>query len=255
MRTLLALIAAAAIGVAAPATADEKAEVLTVNGRGTLFLNSSGAVVYQDYFRSACPLLLAAHESGGMINLFTGPDEKCETGAVDYRRYIPAALANCEGGWRYGECWIVAIGREVVWEGPIKFRKGRWTPKGKRQVSVTLSGEGPNATSGISNWYTVGLLNYSRDGKSAEMIFKSNADAGRCKGTLTVTAGAPSPYTVTCSKIGQITGALDFAPDGQSATGAGRGKNARHVDLHVLPRKDGVVNDQVARILRNGPQS
>lgn len=255
MRNLLALIAVAAFATAAPAGADEKAEVLTVNGRGTLLLNSSGAVVYQDYFRSACPMLLAAHESGGAINLLTGPEENCNTGAIDYRRFIPAILANCEGGWRYGECWIVAIGRDVVWEGPIKFRKGRWTPKGKRQLSVTLSGEKANATSGISTWYTVGLLTYSRDGKSADMTFKSNPAVGRCKGTLTVTAGAPSPYTVTCSKIGQITGQLDFAPDGQSGTGAGSAKNARHVDLHLLPRRDGVVNDQVAQNLRNGPQS
>lgn len=247
MRRLLTVIAFAALTAGTPAAADEQAEVLIVNGRGLLYLNSSAAVTFQDYFQRKCPLILTAHESGQWVNMLTGPEENCDADEIDYRRFIPTALANCEGGWRYGECWVVAIGRDIVWDGRIKARKGRWTPRSKRQLSVTLSGENANATSGISTWHTVGMLTYSRSGKRARMTFKSNPVAGRCKGELTVVRGKPSPYTVTCSKLGKITGVVDYDTDGVTGMGAGAAKGARHVELRLLPRMDRLHGEKVAR--------
>lgn len=252
---IIALAAFAALVAGAPATADEDAEVLIVNGRGTLHLNSSAAVTFQDYFQRKCPLILTAHESGRWVNMLTGPEENCASDSVDYRKYIPTALANCEGGWRYGECWVVAIGREIVWDGRIKAWKGRWTPKSKRQLSVTLSGENANTTSGISTWHTVGMLTYSRSGKSAEIAFKSDPVAGRCKGQLTVVPNKPSPYTVTCSKLGEITGSVDFDTNGVTGIGAGSAKGARHVELRLLPRMDALPKDKVAQNAPLRPRS
>jgi hypothetical protein len=235
IRKILPAILVAGFMAVAPAIADDDAEVLIVNGRGTLSLNSAATVSFQDYFHQKCPLVMAAHESGAWVTALRGPDENCATGAVDYRRFIPTVLASCEGGWRYGECWIVAIGHEVVWDGQIKMRKGKWTPRTPRQFSVVLSGEGPNTTSNYSIWKTIGLLNYSRYRKSANIVFKTDPQLGRCKGTLTVAADGPSPYTVTCSKMGEMKGMLQLNPDGETGTGPGSARDARHIDLTVLP--------------------
>jgi hypothetical protein len=255
IRTILATIFVAGLMAATPAMADEDAEVLIVNGRGTLSLNSAAAVSFQNYFHQKCPLIMAAHESGAWVEWISGPDENCATGAVDYRRFIPAVLANCEGGHRYGECWIVAIGEKVVWEGRIKARKGRWTPRSSRQFSVALAGEDAHATNGVSTWEAIGMLNYSRDRKRAEIVFKKHRTLGRCKGTLTVVAGAPSPYTVTCSKMGQMTGMLRFDPDGETGTGPGSAKDARHIDLTILPHLNLPSGKKVAQQDANQPRS
>ncbi len=255
IRKILLAVLVAGLMAGTQARADDGAEVLIVNGRGTLSLNSAATVSFQHYFHQKCPLIMAAHESGAWVKWFSGPDENCATGAVDYRRFIPAVLAACEGGWRYGECWIVAIGQKIVWDGRIKARKGRWTPRSSRQFSVALSGEGPNATSGVSPWEAIGMLNYHRGGKSADIVFKKHPVLGRCKGTLKVVSGAPSPYTVTCSKMGEMSGMLRFNPDGETGTGPGSAKDARHIDLTVLPHLDVPGRKKVAQRDANRPRS
>lgn len=255
IRKILPAFLAVGLMTAAPAMADEDAEVLIVNGRGTLTLNSAAAVSFQDYFHRKCPLILAAHESGAWLTAMSGPEENCATGAVDYRRFIPAVLADCEGGWRYGECWIVAIGNEVVWDGQIKVLKGRWTPRTSRQFPVMLSGENANATSNFSTWEAIGLLNYRRDRKGADIVFKTHPVLGRCKGTLKVIPGEPSPYTVTCSKMGEMKGMLRFNPDGETGTGPGSARDARHIDLTVLPRLNVPSGKTAAKVGPGKPQS
>jgi len=255
IRKILSAIFVAGLLAATPALADDSADVLIVNGRGTLSLNSAATVSFQNYFHQKCPLVLAAHESGKWVSALNGPDETCATDAIDYRRFIPAVLANCEGGWRYGECWIVAIGNKIVWEGTIKARKGRWTPRSPRQFSVTLSGEGDNATSGVSTWETIGLLNYHRDRKGADIVFKNHPALGACKGTLSPIPGQPAPYVVTCSKLGRMTGSLRFNPDGETGRGPGSAKGARHVDLTVLPHLNLPSGEKVAHQATKQPQS
>jgi hypothetical protein len=254
MRILLSAFVAATL-LTTSASAGDSADVLTVNGRGTIVLSSSAAISYQQYFNAKCPLILAAHESGGWMTMVTGPDEKCPTEAVDFRRYIYTTLANCEGGWRYGECWIVAIGRKQVWDGAIKFRKGRWTPRGKDQFSVALSGEAANATSGTSLWHTVGLATYRRDGHTADMTFKRHPVFGDCEGEFNVGSDKPASFTVICSKAGQITGALAVNRDGKSGHGAGSVGNAKHYDLTVLPRPDLAPGEKVAETAPRTPSS
>lgn len=245
MRRMLAGAAFALLLVPGPAVAVGDAEVLVVNGRGPLTLTSAAAVSYQAYFQRECPLVLAAHASGRWVTATTGPEENCFTGAIDFKAYILSTLANCEGGVRYGECWILAIGRKIVWEGPIQVRPGKWTPKSDRQYAVALAGEKPGATSGRSYSETIGLLTYKDGEPSAEMIFRPHKVLGQCSGALTLIDGAPSPFTVTCSKMGAVTGLLDVGPDGRTGIGAGSGAtggaDARHFRLTVLPRRGAVA--------------
>ena len=255
MRKVLAAVLAALLMSTLPAWADDNAEVLIVNGRDRLTLSPTAAVSYQEYFQQECPLVLAAHESGRWVTETTGPDENCFTGSVDYRRFIHSTLANCEGGWRYGECWIVALGREIVWEGPIKFRKGKWTPRTDRQFSVTLAAEAPNTTSGKSFKKTVGLVTYSADGKTAAMRFAPQTVLGRCSGELHRVEGQPWPFAVTCSKIGKVAGLFDVGPDGRTGQGAGGGTDVRHFKLVILPRMDLSSKQRIARKAANPPQS
>lgn len=239
MKKLLSAALFTLLAAAQPAGAGSSdTTVLIVNGRGTLTLNSSAAVSVREYFLNECPLVLAAHESGSWVTATTGPHETCDTEAIDARRYIYSTLANCEGGERYGECWIVAIGRESVWDGKIRMRKGRWTPKTKRQHSVILAGESPNSTSGVSPWRAVGIATYDRKGETARLTFKRTAEFGRCRGTLDRAEGQKQAFTVKCSRAGMIKGIVALNADGRSGRGAGAGTKARHFDLIVLPHHD-----------------
>jgi hypothetical protein len=228
-----------------PAMAQDRTSVLTVNGRGALALSSSAAAGYQSYFEHSCPLVLAAHESGGRVTQTVGPDDNCLTGHVDFQRYIAATLARCEGGTRYGECWIVAIGREVVWEGPVRAAKGKWTPRTSRQFSVVLSGRVPNGSGGRMFEQTVGLLTWRKDDRTADLTFAPDSVYGTCTGALTLAKdaaeGTPSAFELTCSKMGKVAGAFDVGPDGRTGAGAGSGANARHFDLVVLPHPEAVA--------------
>lgn len=248
MKKLVSAALLALVAAAQPAGAGSSdTTVLIVNGRGTLTLNSSASVSVREYFLNECPLVLAAHESGSWVTAATGPRETCDTAAVDTRRYIHSVLADCEGGVRYGQCWIVAIGRENVWEGTIRKRKGRWTPKSKRQHSVILTGESPNTTSGVSRWRIVGLANYDRKGQTAKLTFEKNYEFGRCSGTLHRAEGQKQPFTVTCSNAGMVKGHVDLNVDGRSGRGPGSGSKARHFDLIVLPHHDAAPKkDQLA---------
>ena len=248
MKKLLSAALFALLAAAQPAGAGSSdTTVLIVNGRGTLTLNSSAAVSVREYFLNECPLVLAAHESGTWVTATTGPREACDTDAIDARRYIYSTLADCEGGERYGECWIVAIGRETVWNGKIRMRHGRWTPKTKWQHSVILAGESPNATSGVSRWRTVGIATYDRKGETARIKFKPSGEFGRCTGTLERIVGEKQPFTVKCSKAGMVKGTVILNADGRSGRGAGAGTKARHFDLTVLPANDtNPLKDQMA---------
>ena len=235
MKKRIAAAATALFAFALPAGAAEKAEILTVNGLDTLTLNSSAAVAYRQYFAEAGPLILAAHRSGQWVTQTTGPNEACQTGAVDYRRFIRSTLAQCEGGERYGECWIVAIGGKIVWDGKIRFKRGKWTPKlTKRQFSVALAVEQQVSARGYHFDRTVGIATYGRDGKSANLTFKKHAVLGSCKGTLRVAQGDASPFTLDCTKAGRVTGLVDIAADGRTGRGSGTAKGDRHVEFSIL---------------------
>jgi hypothetical protein len=41
--------------------------------------------------------------------------------------------------------------------------------------------------------------------------------------------------------MGKVAGAFDIGPDGRTGTGAGRGDEARHFDLVVLPHPEAVA--------------
>jgi len=249
MKKLLSGALFALLLAAQPAGAGDDARVLIVNGSGTLTLNSSATPHFTEYFQHDCPLVLAAHESGTWVTATTGPRESCDTTAIDARRYIYSTLANCEGGERYGECWIVAIGREKVWDGAIRFRKGRWTPKTKWQYSVTLAGEAENSSSGVSIWHTAGLATYDRKGETAKLTFAPHRVLGRCSGKLLRKNDQEAQFTVTCSKAGMVTGIFEAGMDGHSGRGAGSGTKARHFDLTVLPHGDAMPKkDQMAAV-------
>jgi hypothetical protein len=235
--SLSALLALLLLPVRPAVAAASDPNVLNVSGRGTLTLSSSAAVSYQDYFHSACPLVLAAHESGRWVAQMTGPDETCNTSGVDFRRYIYATLANCEGGERYGECWIVALGRNIVWNGEIRARNGKWTPRTSRQFSVVLSGK----PTGHGVVHAVGLATYRAKGGIADLTFARHSQFGSCSGALTMTQGQPWPFHVKCTKAGEVTGLFTVSDDGHTGSGIGSsqggasGKGAHDYDLTLLP--------------------
>jgi hypothetical protein len=238
MKTILSLAALLALLLPTQPTAADTSDpnVLVVSGRGTLTLSSSAAVAYQDYFHSACPLVLAAHRSGRWVAQMTGPNEKCDTSRIDLRRYIYATLANCEGGERYGNCWIVALGRHIVWDGAIRARNGKWTPRTRRQFSVVLSGR-PDGRAVV---HAIGMATYRAKGRIADLRFARHSQFGRCSGALTVTPGHPWPFKVTCTRVGEVTGLFDVSADGHTGSGAGSGhvgRTPRDFDLIVLPHR------------------
>ncbi len=197
-------------------------------------LISSAAVTYQEYLAEACPLVLAVEASGWNTYGIFGPANKCPTGAVSPET-VRGALAACSSYADNPPCSVVAIGRRVVWNGPISFLPGPYTPQGDSQYSIVLRKVQRDDEPSTGFGTTVGLITYAADGKSGDILFQQDDDLGLCRGALTRPDNAPAAVALTCTKAGAIAGTLDLNPDSHTGTGAATGDAHRQFALTVLP--------------------
>ncbi len=203
-------------------------------GTGPLVLTSSAAVTYQEYFAHACPLVLAAGAAGWNTYAAFGPANNCPKGAVSPETVL-GALAACSSYAANPPCSVVAIGRRVVWNGPISFLPGRYTPQGDSQYSIVLRKVLRDDELPTGFGTTVGLVSYAADGKSGDVLFQQDDELGQCRGTLTLSDDAPAAVALSCTKVGALTGTLDLKPGEHTGHGTATGDAGRRFALTVLP--------------------
>jgi hypothetical protein len=220
-------------------------------GKGQLTLTSSAAVTYQEYFADACPRVLAVSAFGWATHAALGAAKDCPDGkaSVD-QAAVKATLNACNAAAYDLPCSILAVGRKILWDGPIGVLRGPHTPQGESQFSVVLRkavGDG-EPTPGFET--VVGTATYAADGQSAALRFMTHDELGACRGSLRRHDGETGTVSLTCTAAGAINGTFDVAPDGRTGTGAASGNGERAFVLKVLPQTDftdkGMVNNPAA---------
>lgn len=203
-------------------------------GWGPLLLTSSAAVTYQEYFAHACPLVLTVEAAGWNTYGTFGAANKCPKGAVSPET-VRSALNACSSYAANPPCSVVAIGSRVVWNGPISFLPGRYTPKGDDQFSIVLRKIAREDALPTGFDTAVGLVTYTADGGSGDIRFQRDHDLGECRGKLSRSDGAPATVALTCTKLGAVDGTLELNADGHTGAGTATGKAGRQFALTVLP--------------------
>jgi hypothetical protein len=220
-------------------------------GKGPLTLTSSAAVTYQEYFADACPRVLAVSAFGWATHAALGAPKDCPDGkaSVD-QAAVKGALGACNAAAYDLPCSILAVGRKILWDGPIGVLRGPHTPQGESQFSVVLRkviGDG-EPTPGFET--VVGTATYAADGQSAALRFMTHDELGACRGSLRRHDGETGTVSLACTAAGAINGNFDSAADGRTGSGTASGSGERAYVLKVLPHTDimdkGMVNNPSA---------
>ncbi len=212
-------------------------------GHAPLTLTSSAAVTYQEYFAQACPLVLTVDAFGWTTHAALNTDGACPADVSKIpQNTIQAALKTCEAYSQLPPCSVVAVGRKVVWDGPITFAPGRFVPQGDDQVPVVLRRTVADAMESATSETDVGVIRFDPDGRSGMLSFQRHAELGECDGSLKMMSDNElATVALTCTKIGTVSGSISLKPGERSGTGtAVAGK--RQFTLTVLPRSDAMKN-------------
>lgn len=212
-------------------------------GQGPLTLVSSAAVTYQEYAAHACPLVLAVDAFGWTTYAALNASGECPKDVSQIpQQTMRDALEACEAQTHTPPCRIAAVGRKVVWDGPIRYLPGRFIPQDNQQASVILRKTVTEDMESVGHETAVGLITYGARGRTADIDFQRHDTLGRCRGSLTAPDGADSaPVMLTCTKTGALTGSVMLkAADGTGA-GSVTGRGETFV-LTVLPKADFMKN-------------
>jgi len=212
-------------------------------GHGTLTLTSSAAVTYQEYFAHACPLVLTVDAFGWSTHAALNTSGPCPDNVAKITpETMMGALNKCAAYSTVPPCSVVAVGREVVWDGPISFVPGRFVPRGDDQVPVVLRRIATDDMEAATSETDVGVIRFHADGRSGTLTFQRHAELGECSGSLAAPDGdKPAAVALTCTKIGEVAGTITFKPGEHAGSGtASAGK--RQFVLSVLPETDAMKN-------------
>lgn len=251
MRIVLGLALILQLALLAPATAEAQSkekmaekqvrlnEIPGTAGRGPLKLTSSAAVTYQEYFAHACPLVLVAEEAGWATHASLGDAGSCpaDESAIT-QQTIRGALNKCDTYAANRPCSVIAIGRRMVWDGPITYLSGPYVPRGENQRAVVLRKAVGDDDLSAAFETTVGVLIYNGMGQSGEATFQRHDELGVCSGKIYGTSADSMPISLDCTKVGAITGTIELKPEDRTGAGKLTGRDERRYSLTVLPMAD-----------------
>ena len=212
-------------------------------GQGPLTLTSSAAVTYQEYFAHGCPLVLTVDAFGWATHAALNSSGPCpETVANIPQKTIRGALNACDTYAHNPPCSVIAVGRKIVWDGPIGRLDGRYAPQGDNQYSIILRKIVPEGEESPTYETSVGLITYGAAGRSGNILFKGHYELGLCRGSLSVHDSNAGTIALTCTKAGAITGSVTLSPDGRTGAGTATDKAQHQFMLKVLPHPEFMNN-------------
>lgn len=206
-------------------------------GIGPITLSSSVVVTLREYLEHSCPVAMVVDSNGAASSRTFGTQENCPTVST---RHIDDLLKVCGASAASPPCRVLAVGRQIVWNGPVEFESGRWTPTGTDQKSVVLKvGGAEEGTIPAVQQKAVGIATFSADGRQAALVFQWNEQLGDCRGIIRRPVqpnldDSVARFRISCSKAGAATGRLHFQTASRTGAGSGVGPNNRHFDLVVL---------------------
>lgn len=255
MRIVLGLALILQFALLAPATAEAQSKdkmmkqearlqaIPGTAGRGPLKLTSSAAVTYQEYFAHACPLVLLVEEAGWATHASLGTDGDCPAQASDIpQTTIRSALNACNTYAANRPCSVIAIGRKIVWEGKITYLPGPFVPHGGDQRSVVLRKTVSDDDLSTAFETAVGIVTYNGPGQSGTVTFQRHDELGVCTGSIYGTSAEAAPVSLSCTKVGAITGTVALASEDRTGAGMVVGANERSFTLTILPKAEYISN-------------
>lgn len=225
-------------------------------GKGPLTLIASAAVTYQEYFAHDCPQVLAVDSAGWATHATLGTAESCPASGIT-QELMRQTLSACDAFTAHASCSIVAVGKKIVWDGPISYLPGRYIPQSPNQHSIVL--RKVRSEDDISTTFatSVGLVTRVDDYKAA-IRFKRDNEIGVCRGVLKRHDVDTATIDLTCTKLGQVTGTIALNEDGKTGAGTAAGIGERQFEITILPladfMKDG-ASIQAADSQSDTPQS
>ena len=204
-------------------------------GKGQLTLIASAAVTYQEYFAHDCPQVLAVDSAGWATHATLGTAESCPASGIT-QELMRQTLNACDTFTAHASCSIVAIGRKIVWDGPISYLPGRYIPQSAEQHSIVLRKVRSEEEDPTTFATSVGLVTKVDDYK-AKIHFKRDNEIGVCRGHLMRHDVDTATINLTCTRVGQVTGTIALNEDGMTGAGTA-GTGERQFEFTILPLAD-----------------
>lgn len=212
-------------------------------GQGPLTLTSSAAVTYQEYFAHACPLVLTVDAYGWTTHAALNTTGECPADVSKIpQETIRGALNACEAYTHNPPCAVVAVGRKVVWDGPIRYVPGQYISQDSHQAAVVLRRTVAAEMDPSTLETAVGLVTFGASGDSGELVFQRHKELGQCRGSLTKPANDDNATVMlTCTKTAALTGSVALKTADRTGSGA-LSNDHHHYELTILPKADFMMN-------------
>jgi hypothetical protein len=203
-------------------------------GQGPIELSGGSTTRLHDFLDHDCPIVLVASPDGSRTTRAVGSSLYC--GYYDEESWVKRALENCTKWSKSGACKVFALGRDIVWNGPISYRIWKWSPIQQNQNSVVLK-SGRQGTEPDSRYVLPGLATFTDDGKRVSFSFPKTKRFGRCSGQATLPDGRDGTFEINCSKAGQLVGEIEIEGPGRKGNGGGQGLGSSWVDFFIIRRR------------------
>lgn len=203
-------------------------------GEGALEVSSRVATAMEGYFRLDHPLAMAITTDGRHAARSYCSTSGCEVRFTE-NESIQNALGHCRKNAGDRTCKIYALGKKVVWNGPVTNRASIWSPSKPTEQRATLKWQGYE-TDGTLRMVS-GIAEFLDGGKQVALRFQSHPNfMGTCGGNIDVPEGNQGQWTLNCTKAPTVEGSIKLNSKDRSGNGYARDRYGRQVELKIFPR-------------------
>jgi len=198
-------------------------------GNGPLTLSDRVMASFEFYLSHENPAYFAVRNDGKVFAFSVCNHYTCEDSIGD------VALSGCARRAKGERCYLLASGRDIVWNGPISYRPGRFIP------------DNPDGRSFILFWHhrvvqyggrtpVRGTLTPADGSPIVPLSFDAiyRQVFGTCTGTLNRIDGR---FEANCRKMGRVTGPFETTEkNGLGGQGTGEDEQGRIAELNIIPK-------------------
>jgi len=219
--------ALAGLGLAAALTACQTNNI--DYGNGPLTLSDRAMASFETYLSHENPSYFAVQWDGFKYGYSVCNEYSCAESVGDI------ALSTCRRRSKGERCFLLAVGRDIVWRGPISYRVGRFIPPNPDGRAFTFSWH-PKVIQFSGRRFIRGVIEDGKSGPVIELKFdrRQRRFFGKCEGNLNVET---KRFDVTCSKKGSVSGSYEITESG-NVGGSGTGEDAQGeiAELTIIPK-------------------
>ncbi len=198
-------------------------------GNGPITLNDNTMASFELYLMHEDPLYFAVQWDGFKYGYSVCNEPNCFDSVGD------VALSTCRRRSKGERCYLLAVGRDLVWNGPISYRVGRFIPPNPNGRAFTFSWH-PKVMQYSGRRFIRGVIENGTAGPVIELKFdrRQRRTFGKCEGNLNVET---KRFDVTCSKKGTVSGHYEIMETGNvGGKGAGEDGQGEIAELIIIPK-------------------